>query len=82
MCHLFFFFFPFSAFSLEKDLYEAYFAIANANSIVSLSLFLSFLQLEKSRVRQLENHYSDTIGNHYLVYVRSTSHHTLILCLI
>uniref|UniRef100_A0A1J3IH31 UV radiation resistance-associated gene protein n=1 Tax=Noccaea caerulescens TaxID=107243 RepID=A0A1J3IH31_NOCCA len=29
--------------------------------------------LEKSRVRQLENHYSDTIGNHYLVYIDLTS---------
>ncbi|KAF3524845.1 hypothetical protein F2Q69_00051814 [Brassica cretica] len=30
-------------------------------------------ELEKSRVRQLENHYSDTIGNHYLVYIELTS---------
>ncbi|ESQ27328.1 hypothetical protein EUTSA_v10018451mg [Eutrema salsugineum] len=29
--------------------------------------------LEKSRVGQLENHYSDTIGNHYLVYIELTS---------
>ncbi|XP_056850646.1 uncharacterized protein LOC108827492 isoform X2 [Raphanus sativus] len=29
--------------------------------------------LEKSRVRQLENQYSDSIGNHYLVYIELTS---------
>ncbi|XP_010428875.1 PREDICTED: uncharacterized protein LOC104713464 isoform X1 [Camelina sativa] len=48
--------------SLSRNLKERYGIIESTN-----------VALEKSRVRQLENHYSDTIGNHYLVYIDLTS---------
>ncbi|XP_023643880.1 uncharacterized protein LOC17895788 isoform X2 [Capsella rubella] len=48
--------------SLSLNLKERYGIIESTN-----------VALEKTRVRQLENHYSDTIGNHYLVYIDLTS---------
>ncbi|CAN7130574.1 unnamed protein product [Brassica rapa subsp. narinosa] len=47
---------------LSSNLKERYGVIESTN-----------VALEKSRVRQLENHFSDTIGNHYLVYIELTS---------
>ncbi|KAL0808059.1 PREDICTED: uncharacterized protein LOC106296921 isoform X1 [Brassica oleracea var. oleracea] len=47
---------------LSSNLKERYGVIESTN-----------VALEKSRVRQLENHYSDTIGDHYLVYIELTS---------
>ncbi|CAG7904874.1 unnamed protein product [Brassica rapa] len=47
---------------LSSNLKERYGVIESTN-----------IALEKSRVRQLENHFSDTIGNHYLVYIELTS---------
>jgi ribosomal protein L16 Arg81 hydroxylase len=48
--------------SLSRNLKERYGIIESTN-----------VALEESRVHQLENHYSDTIGNHYLVYIDLTS---------
>ncbi|KAL1214288.1 hypothetical protein V5N11_005170 [Cardamine amara subsp. amara] len=47
---------------LSRNLTERYGIIESTN-----------VALEKSRVHQLENLYSDTIGNHYLVYIDLTS---------